>query len=170
MLPYSQSHSAFIFEETRALRSLSQTAWTRAGEQSHGGQRPNSCPYSPVHPQGCERGGSPGVWTHAVPSPTAAWQAPRGEGLEGSQDGLRSYCFWMGLWLKPGVCPNVRIIIVGGRAKRHAVLEQPFRLPASLAVFGGLWGAVPTGGGWAASFPVPLSAAALAGPHDTQLL
>ena len=38
VLPYSQSHSAFMSEETRALGSLSQTAWTRAGEQSHGGQ------------------------------------------------------------------------------------------------------------------------------------
>lgn len=41
----------------------------RAGEQSHGGQRPNSCSYSY---QGCERRAVLGVCTHAMPSPTAA--------------------------------------------------------------------------------------------------
>ena len=45
-----------------------------------GGQRPNSCACSSVHPQGCEPGGGPGVWTHAMPARAAAWQAPRGEG------------------------------------------------------------------------------------------
>lgn len=80
VLHYSQSHSHFIFEETKALRSLPQTTWTKAGEQSHGGQRPNSYSYAFFHPQGCEGGAGLGVWTHAVPSPTAAWQAPRGEG------------------------------------------------------------------------------------------
>ena len=42
MLHHSQSHSHFIFEETEALSSLSQTVWTRLGVQSMvaGGQTP----------------------------------------------------------------------------------------------------------------------------------
>lgn len=80
MLHHSQSHSHFIFEETEALSSLSQTMWTRLGVQSHGGRRPNSCSYSFFHPQGCERGEVLGVGNYVVPSPTAAWEAPGGEG------------------------------------------------------------------------------------------
>ena len=54
----------------------------------------------------------------------------------------------------------------GMRSLSNRSASQPLWLP----VFGRLWGAVPPGGGWAASFPMPLSATALAGPCDTQLL
>ena len=95
--------------------------------------------------------GVPGVWLMLCPPPLLPGRLPGVKVLQGSRDGLRSYYFWTGLWLKPGVCPNVRIVIVGGRAKRHAVLEQPFWLPVS----GGLRGAVPTGGGGQRASPGP---------------
>ena len=79
VLPYSQSHSVFMSEETRALGSLSQTAWTRAGEQSHGGQGLTPALALPFIPRAVNEGG-PGGLAHAMPAPTAAWQAPRGEG------------------------------------------------------------------------------------------
>ena len=67
--PLQPESSPFYIRGNQALRSLSQTTSTRAGEQSHGGQRPSSYSYSY---QGCERRAVLGVCTHAMPSPTAA--------------------------------------------------------------------------------------------------
>ena len=128
--PLQPESSPFYIWGNQALRSLSQTKRTELGNRATvaRGQTPALTLTRAVN-----EGRS---WESALmlcPPRLLPGRLPGVKVLEWSQDGLRSYCVWMGLWLKPGVCPNVRIIIVGGKAKRHAVLEQPFWLPASVA-------------------------------------
>lgn len=143
LLHYSQSHPHFTFEETRRWGVYPRQWGPELGNRATvaRGQTPALTLTRAVN-----EGRSWGSALMLCPPRLLPGRLPGVKVLEWSQDGLRSYCVWMGLWLKPGVCPNVRIIIVGGKAKRHAVLEQPFWLPASVAAR--LWRALGSSTYW----------------------